>query len=151
MSEVKAETLELSKVISAGMQIDEAGKVTYSENVYEDALKHLNVELEHAKKVNAANVAIAVANAHAGGLKAIPVLAKNKELERVTGSLRQGNAEIWFDTRRETSTRNPRTGETGTSYGATQIGISLKGIKGAQATAVKKELQELAAQKFGKK
>ncbi|MCK9234811.1 MAG: hypothetical protein M0R77_00685 [Gammaproteobacteria bacterium] len=151
MSSIKPETLELSKIIDEASTISKDGAVEYNSDLYENLLKARGVELKDAKVVNSANVEIAVALAHSGGSKAIPVLAGNKDLERVTGKLNQGNAEIWFDTRREVTTRNPKTGETGVSYGATSMGVNLKGLKGGQAAAVKAELKELAAKKLGKK
>jgi len=147
---IKPELLKLSEVLGKGISIDKTGKVSFEDGLYEKALAEVGSNLEEAKRVNTANVTIATAIGHAGGHKAIDVMKANKGVERVTGLMRQGNAEFKFDIKRESTTRNPTNGEVSTVHGALNIGINLKGMKGGQASAVKSELKELGAKHFAK-
>lgn len=146
---IKPEIQKLSDIALELITVAEDGTPTFSDDTYETMLKGVDETLtaEQAEKVNKANVAITLAVGHAGGKKAIEAMAGNKELQAVTGTHKSHGIEFKFNTLRTDTNRNPKTGETIESNGATSFGASLVGLKGAQTTAIKNELKALAAER----
>lgn len=146
---IKPEIQKLSDIALEQITIAEDGTPTFSDDAYEVLLKGVDEGLttEQAEKVNKANVAITLAIGHAGGKKAIDAMEANKELQAVTGAFKSHGIEFKFNTLRTDTNRNPKTGETIESHGATSFGATLVGMKGAQTAAIKSELKALAAER----
>lgn len=149
MSSIKDNVRALADSIGKGLTVAKDGTVTIAENVYVQSLPE-GLTPDLAKQLQEHNMAFAAGGLLALGEKAIPVMKKHGDIERVALSVPtvgKDSFEYSFARRTETSIGG---GEPHVTYGHGAVKFSMYGTGArGEVKKVKAELSEKALEAFG--
>lgn len=150
MSEIKQPVKDLAEALKKDLTVNKDGTTEVAADTY---IKNMpeGVTEEMAKAVQSYNTNFIAAATLAVGETSIPVMKKNKDLERVSAvfpTIGKDNVSVVFDRVRENSFTNPQTKERELviKNGATTVGYEVYGAKSkGSLAAVRAHLNEQAA------
>lgn len=146
MSEIKSHIRTLADTLAAEIEISKEGVATVKEGAFERTLEGTGLTLEQAEKASAHIGNLAAATVLAFGEKAVDVVAKNKDLDRISIVLpTTGKDSIKADYFRSKDYPNPKEGGTKTVHGVVTVQAETYGAGNrGQVKAARAVINELA-------
>lgn len=146
MSQISNEVVALSDKIKKAVEVDAStGVITTPKDLYESLLPE-TLTIEQVKTLQEHNSQVIAASAKAVGELAIPLMAENKELDRVSLEIGVGHKDkinVTFDRSRQVPDRE--TNGTKTKHGIVSADYTMYGAKSrGEMLKVKNELAEAA-------
>jgi hypothetical protein len=127
--EISDKTKDDAKAFRKVLNIDtKTGLATVDSTWYEGVAKDAGLTIDDIKKVRELDTHVANVITLGGGDEALAVAKKHKDLERVQVRVHaDGKNAFGFDWKRQITTMNPTTKETGTKYGVANIKFDFYG------------------------
>lgn len=140
------------KAVREQIEIDpKTGLSKLSESVYADFLKeNTGIEIDTVSQISAADTRFIAVLGKATGEAGVPVLHKNKDLDRITVvAPRDGKNKFEIDLKRETRNINPATKEEVVKHGVLSAKFDFYGThNNGDFKKVRTEVSEAAAKKL---
>lgn len=143
---IKQEILDLSLRIEKSLELnEETNVVSQKSSIYEETAKEVGLTQEDIGKVKNFESGFVTATTRAIGRIGISAMEKNPEVKRVMGEVPMYEGDSFrVSVDRSSIGRNPKTGESVTSYGSVKTEfVQTTGVNKGQMSKVRSELREL--------
>jgi len=150
LEKVDAKTIALADRLQPGLKFDAEGNGTADDAVIAAEYESEGLSIDGAKSYQRVALRVADALTLANGRAGTEFLGKNKDVDRVSTTVKIGTDHITTEFGRQAQLRNPGTGETFIKYGiaSTKLASGI-GAKRGDYKRIQESLSESAASVFG--